>query len=705
MTGALRAVAADPRFREAVAWQNPALLPSCLDRVAAGEPRNHRGRDHQLTIASYLQRYAWKNETIGFFGPVGWARVNPAEPGLTVRPGPGLLSRRTTYFETWGLDALAEAIAAQPGVLAELRPRRNSACLLDGSRLRYPDGTVRDLSPTQARLLALADGERTVAELLAGAATPSAESDPAALADLTELDELGLLELAPTGPFDAHPELALAARLDRIADPDLRAAARQPLDELTAARDALAAAAGDAERVAAAAAALAEVFVRHTGQAGTRRAGSSYAGRTLAYEDTVRDADLEVGAAVLDALGPPLALVLDSARWLLHRLAARYREEFFQLYQAETARRGDPELPLAVLAKLAGPALYATGPGLPAPIEQVLADFQQRWRQLLAIPDDAHRHQVRCADIEAAAAHTFAVPQGDTAWSTAIHASPDVMLAAPDAAAVTKGDFLLVLGELHMAVNTLEGRLFVEQHPAPETLLARAEADHAGTGRIYAVPPKNSVVVSSRGAPPSALLSPHWTYWSRSTGPDSAWPPAPVLPAADLVVVAEQAGLAVRSRSTGTRYDLLEMLSDFLSGAVINAFRPVSSAGHQPRVSLDRLVLARESWRLPVAGAGWAKLADEAERFRQARRWRAAHGLPERGFVSVPVEGKPTAVDFGSLVLVNLLAKLIRRSAEADPAGTVRITEALPDLDQLWLPDAAGERYGCEFRMVATDGR
>ncbi|MBV9821370.1 MAG: lantibiotic dehydratase, partial [Actinobacteria bacterium] len=86
MTGALRAVAAEPRFREAVAWQNPALLPTCLDRVAAGEPRNHRGRDHQLTIASYLQRYALKNETIGFFGPVGWARADPADPALRVRP-------------------------------------------------------------------------------------------------------------------------------------------------------------------------------------------------------------------------------------------------------------------------------------------------------------------------------------------------------------------------------------------------------------------------------------------------------------------------------------------------------------------------------------------------------------------------------------------------------------------------------------------
>ncbi|MDQ1744482.1 MAG: hypothetical protein QOE23_2821 [Pseudonocardiales bacterium] len=701
LSGAVRAAAADPRFREAIAWQNPALVPTCLDKVLGGEPRNARGRNHEQAIVSYLQRYALKNETIGFFGPVGWARADPAEPALAVRPGRQLLSRRTTYFESWGIDELAAAIADQPGVLGWLRPRRNAACRLEGSTIRQPDGTSRALSPLQARLVALADGSRTVDQLLGEQA-----AEPDALAELAELDRLGLLTLAPTGPIEARPERGLADRLAAIADPRVRAAAEGPLTELIAARDAVAAASGSAEQVLAATAALGELFAAYTGQAGTRRSGSSYAGRTLVYQDTVRDAEIAVGAVVLDALGEPLGVVLDSARWLLHRIAEKYREVFAQLFAAETSRTGEPELPLASLLALAGPQLYAPGRGLPEPIEAVLADFQQRWAEVLGLPATGSRHQVSCAAI-APAARAFAVDAEQAgAWSTAIHASPDLMLAAAGADAVAGGDFLLVLGELHLSVNTLEGRLFVEQHPDPDRLLAWAEADHAGTGRIYAIPPKNSAVVSSRGAPPSALLSPHWTYWSRSMGPDSAWPPAPVLAAADLVVVEKEdgAGLVVRSRGTGARYDLLETLSDFLSGAVINAFRPVSSAGHQPRITLDRLVLSRESWRLPVSEAGWASIADESARYLQARRWRARHQLPERGFVSVPVEDKPTAVDFTSLALVNLLAKLIRRTAEADPAGSVRITELLPDLDQLWLPDADGERYSCEFRMVAVDG-
>ena len=68
----------------------------------------------------------------------------------------------------------------------------------------------------------------------------------------------------------------------------------------------------------------------------------------------------------------------------------------------------------------------------------------------------------------------------------------------------------------------------------------------------------------------------------------------------------------------------------------------------------------------------------------------------------LPVERKPVAVDFASLTLVNILAKEVRRTAEAG-ALTFSVTEMLPDLGEMWLPDRAGRRYASEFRMVAFD--
>jgi hypothetical protein len=91
---------------------------------------------------------------------------------------------------------------------------------------------------------------------------------------------------------------------------------------------------------------------------------------------------------------------------------------------------------------------------------------------------------------------------------------------------------------------------------------------------------------------------------------------------------------------------------------------------------------------------------DEQERYYLARRWRRE--LPERVFYRVPVEFKPSAADFRSIVLVNLFAKHIRQTQAAGYAE-YSVTEMLPDLDQLWLTDGEGWRYSSELRIVAYD--
>ena len=170
------------------------------------------------------------------------------------------------------------------------------------------------------------------------------------------------------------------------------------------------------------------------------------------------------------------------------------------------------------------------------------------------------------------------------------------------------------------------------------------------------------------------------------------------------MVYADGQQLLVRSRSGDFQAPLAEVVGEFLGSAVVNAFKPIAKAEHSPRVAIDRLVLARESWTFRAGELAWAAMKSEADRFLAARRWRAEHGLAERAYYKVPVEDKPTFVDFSSLVYVNMLAKAIRRSAEVEN-GSVTITEMLPELSELWLVDAAGHRYTAEFRVLAVDGR
>jgi len=697
LSAAIREVARLPRFREAVAWQNPKLIKQCLDKLAAGEPRNVRGRNHELAVAGYLQRYCLKNDTIGFFGPVGWARWTDGGEWLTTYVGDRRLSRRTVQLETWAVDAVGRALFADPAVRPWLAPRRHSSHLLDGATLYLADRSPVPLNTRDRRLLAVADGQhslRDIAAELVWSEFPDLGDENALLAAYEGLAERGLVQLGYPASIRTAPERTLVDEVRRISDPAVREPAMAVVRDFIDARDRVAAAAGDDAAVEAALADLAKRFVDITGLDGERRAGQTYAGRTLVYEDTVLGTRVDLEAKLREELSGPLRLLLAAARWLVAEVADEYERIFQELYERRAGQSGSPDVPLAAILSLATPYLFFDLRQLRTPVRRVVAEFQRRWQTILGLPVEGRLVQVRSEEIAAEVERLF--PSRRLPWATGIHHSPDLMIAAPDAAAVARGDFFFVLGELHVALNTVESRVFVQGHDDPASLLANAEADLGGR-RIYGIPALTSSAVSSRVAPPSALLSPGYAYWAQH--PESVTPPAPIIPAADLVVRREAGRLMVYALGGDFSATLAETLGEFLAGVVVNGFKPVPGP-HTPRVVIDRLVLARESWTFRAGDVPWARVASEPERFLQARKWRERNGLPERVFVKVPVEDKPTFADFGSLVYVNVLAKLIRRSAEAD--GTVSLTEMVPDASQLWLRDAEGRGYTSELRIVAV---
>jgi hypothetical protein len=685
---------ADPVFREAVIWQNPGLAQRLQD-AGAGVARRTKDRQRELVVANYLQRYCLKNDTIGFFGPVGWASVAPGTAGLVVTPGEQLIARRTTYFEVWAIDKIAAVIAGQGRILGWLRPRRNGSTFLAGNVLHRPHRNPVVLTDAELRILMACDGSRTISDVAASTGAPDAR------ALMAQLAELGALRMDLEGPMHAWPERLLRERLEQIADPAARAAALEPVERMVKARDEVAASAGDPGRLQRALASLAETFEQVTGSAATRRAGANYAGRTLVYQDAVRDVRVELGAAVTGALARPLALVLDSVRWLVNDVTARYRVLFAQLLDHETARVGGAPVPLQRLVTVASPHLFANfGRSLSEIAAPSVAELQRRWQEVLGPRQSDSRQQVSADAITARAAECF--PAHPVAWSGARQHSPDIMIAAASPGDVQRGNFLLVLGELHVANNTLDGRCFVEQHPDPPRLIAAEQADH-GARRIVSIPPKDFPAVTSRTSPPSAVMGPGQVYWS-SAAAGSLDPPEPamVMPGAAMTVTRRGDELVVHLMPSGAELNFFEVIADLMGGVVNNAFQPVAPAAHQPRITIDRLVLSREQWVFEVADSSWAFAKDEQERYYLARRWRQKYQLPELVFFRVPVEAKPMAVDFRSIALINLFAKHIRQTKTAGYAE-YSVSEMLPDLSQLWLADHVGRRYGSELRFVAFD--
>src|SRR3954447_15500150 len=114
----LAAVARDPAFREAVAWQSRESLARAVDKLAAGADGSaSRRRRWADVVGSYWQRYCTKNDTIGFFGPLAWGSFAEDGEASAVRAGArprgvgwGALQRdRVVPLETWGVEAVAAA--------------------------------------------------------------------------------------------------------------------------------------------------------------------------------------------------------------------------------------------------------------------------------------------------------------------------------------------------------------------------------------------------------------------------------------------------------------------------------------------------------------------------------------------------------------------------------------------------------------------
>src|SRR5215216_2120102 len=108
---ALSEIVADKRFHEAVIWQNRTAWHSGVEFLLRKEAeisnqecggRTVRMRGHEELAANYVQRYCLKNDSIGFFGPVGWATLALDGDPVTVRPGPSLVNSRCVFLESWG---------------------------------------------------------------------------------------------------------------------------------------------------------------------------------------------------------------------------------------------------------------------------------------------------------------------------------------------------------------------------------------------------------------------------------------------------------------------------------------------------------------------------------------------------------------------------------------------------------------------------
>lgn len=700
-TETIREIAGSPAFREAVAWQNRAAVKTALDPLlrqhSNGSPRSSRQKQHEELVASYWQRYCVKNDTIGFFGPVGWARFSPDVDHLEAHPGEQLLAKRTTYWEIWAIEALATAITRKYDVQPWTVPIMMPFIRVDNTVLHHPvHGPIR-ITAKQASVVHACDGRdtaRQIAQKLMAQAGTLIRTEKEVYEILKDLAARRMLSWTFNITMGPNPERDLRSALLRIDDLEIRRWGLDRFAELDAARVSLDEAAGDAEKLNHAFDNLEQVFTRLTGSAATRNQGKVYAGRTLLYEDCRRDVDVLLGPELLNSLIAPLGLLLASARWFTSRVSEIYRASIMKLYSDLTRSMRATTLDAGILWQHAMPFFYEKSSIL---IEPVLEEFRSKWNRILQL--GSGREPIHFSSDELRERIRKEFPADHPGWLAARHHSPDIMIAAASPEAIQRGDYFFVMGEMHVSRNTLNASLFVNQHPNPLELLKAVEQD---LGPTYVVP------VGLR-APEQGCRTVN-TLIGESHVRLEYMPDAYIadrdraIPLSSLVLENQKGKLVVRTRDGSRSYDAINLVGDLLSVLVIDCFKIMAPRPHTPRVSIDRLVIKRESWQFVPSELEFVRQADAAERFLKVRTWARENGIPRFAFFKVPIERKPAYLDFESPILVDMFVKMIRRTIEANPPDArIEITEMLPDIENAWLGDINNRRYTSEFRIVIVD--
>ncbi|MEV5569725.1 lantibiotic dehydratase [Spirillospora sp. NPDC052269] len=696
-------VATDPLFREALTWQNLAAA-RYLARLAEPEASRedgktgkelrrarHRRRARESAVVRYWQRYCGKNDTIGFFGPVTWGTLDPdAAPAVTARPGAALVRSRQVSYEFWVLEAFVASLLADPDVAPWLPAGIHPHLAVRDGHLLQPGKDPVPLDDVEAAVLARCDGVRAAAEIA---------PDLRHAAVLDRLEEDGVVWRGVNMPYNSRAESVLRDALTAIPDPRARERALAGLDRLDHARAAVAAAAGDADALADALDDLDAEFTAVTGAEPRRRDGQMYAGRRVCFEDTVRDLDISFGRPILEALSGPFGRVLlPAARWVSAVLVEAYDEAFRKLYE-RLLEPGADGVPMPLFWDAAQPLL--SGPDRPA--DAVAAEFARRWDDLVGVEATEHgerrphpesRLHFDSADLADQAARLFAADR--PGWAAARIHSPDLHIGASGVDALAAGEFTLVLGEMHTAWPTLDNAVFTDRHPDPEKLRKAAAADIGPQFRpLY---PTWWPQYTARVAPVLGT-SDRQLAFTAAPGAD----PGRVLPIVTLTV-ADRDGALETVGPDGLRRPLREMFSLLYGWLGAEAFKRIGTGAHHPRVTLDRLVVVRETWRTTVGETGIAPKKGAAPEYLAARRLRASLGLPERVFAKVGTEVKPTYVDFTGPRSVSAFASMVRSARDASGDGVpVTFTELLPGPEEAWVEDAEGRRYSSELRVQIVD--
>ncbi len=415
-------------------------------------------------------------------------------------------------------------------------------------------------------------------------------------------------------------------------------------------------------------AALDATFSELTGLAPVRNPGRAYGARTLLYIDCMRDLEVTLGGSLVAEMAPALQALFEAGRWYCGQVNA------FCTGAIEAALPPGGRGPFAPVLSRVLKAIIVQWP------HEIGAELAAMHRRLAAVLADPNPETI---GVRAAAAFADHRP----AWPTGVFQSVDVQLAARDEAAVARGDWLAVIGDMHPGANPLVQGLFAHRHPNPAVMHALIRTAVGRPVPMLLPPFAPGMGQDGRGMPLTAEDDIHLAVLpeGRARPPRRTWLPDELLVDGGDVV----------SHDGSLRLPLADALGMAIFIAGVRAFELLPAGGHAERVTVGRTVVRRECWNV-AAG-------DVPREARDVAAFARDLGMPRRLFAKSPLERKPMYLDVESPALTRILCRHARHAAAHAPRAEIRFTEMLPTPEWTWLSDGEDNRYVSELRLVAVD--
>ena len=678
----------DDAVAEALFISNPAALTRTRELIRDRYAKNDTRKKQKLRLGwSYAQRFCAKNDTSSFFGPLAWGRFDPQQTeNMHVTYGDAWIKDRHTFFENWAVQRLVDQINQQCPALDCMPLQLNTGCYLQEQTLFMPIGKKQHLSPPTAQVLAYVNNPGDGTPTFRGLLNASADTPASALRDL--LEHLVSKRIVRRGWRISPRERQPIEQMQRwLEDARLPEAFRQTwqlrLEKLENARRDYAI--GDLERRTECLDRLNQLLAE-AGVDLSRETGAMYVGRYPVYEDCSRNMTISLGGGLLAQINDDLGPLMRIHQWLIKAIAHQLNQAFIEVWeQRQNALTGTPVDFLDLLNSLA--------PLLPAIEARIVIDLEQRldnaWaQQLEGFPDNLDVH-LRAADVERLISRLDA-ELGVTDFEVfgSDYHSPDFLLSSASVDAINRGDYAIIVGEVHPAVHTLSQPVAAPFGPFNTQVNEEVEAIFQRPRLVLADSPES---------------------YQRS---HIDWPLLPsyqqlVLPTGGGCVAAHQQFAAGRAKVTyaNGRLQVIDALGQFSEDLLCVYPTPLHRLGFalagsavakhdQRRIWLGRALYKRASWLFSSDQLPQLKTSiDDLDHTLQWRSWAVAQGLPRYAFIKIDSEPKPLFLDFDNPLSLDGISNALQSASQ------VKFSEMRPCPEALWLAQARG-RFCCEIRTT-----